>query len=77
MSDVRKQKIHDLLKIGIETGDANVVAVVDETRYVQHNPKTKEGDVGLAELFATLAQTHPHVQIIRIFSDGDFVFAHT
>ncbi|MDD1780034.1 hypothetical protein LRP49_02375 [Enterovibrio sp. ZSDZ35] len=77
MTDIRKQKIHDLLKIGIETGDAKVVSVVDETRYVQHNPKTKEGDVGLAELFANLALTHPHVEIIRIFSDGDFVFAHT
>ncbi|KXF82827.1 nuclear transport factor 2 family protein [Enterovibrio coralii] len=76
MSEIRKQQIHDLLKIGIETGDAKVVTVVDETRYVQHNPKTKEGDIGLAELFAKLALTHPHVQIIRIFSDGDYVFAH-
>ncbi|NGN99879.1 hypothetical protein G5S52_20250 [Grimontia sp. S25] len=77
MSEQRKQWIHDLLKKGIEHGDAEAVKVVDETQYKQHNPMTKEGDVGLAELFAKLAKTNPHVEILRIFSDGDYVFAHT
>lgn len=53
------------------------MTVVDEKQYKQHNPMTKEGDIGLAELFARLAKTNPHVEIIRIFSDGDYVFAHT
>ncbi|WP_028025375.1 nuclear transport factor 2 family protein [Enterovibrio calviensis] len=77
MSNERKQWIHDLLKKGIENGDAEAVAVVDESQYVQHNPLTKEGGIGLAELFARLALTNPHVEIIRIFSDGDYIFAHT
>ncbi|MDD1793035.1 hypothetical protein L4D06_02905 [Enterovibrio makurazakiensis] len=77
MSKERKQWIHDLLKKGIENGDAEAVAVVDESQYVQHNPLTKEGGIGLAELFARLALTNPHVEIIRIFSDGDYIFAHT
>ncbi len=38
---------------------------------------TKEGGIGLAELFARLATTNPHVEIVRIFSDGDYIFAHT
>lgn len=70
-----RQRITIMLK-GIETGDPASVEVVDEARYVQHNPMTKEGSVGLAELFKRLSQTSPRVQIIRAFEDGDFVFAH-
>ncbi len=61
----------------IETGDVAAVAVVDEDKYIQHNPQTHEGSVGLAELFAQLAKTSPRVNIVRIFEDGDYVFAHT
>jgi predicted SnoaL-like aldol condensation-catalyzing enzyme len=60
---------------GIATGDPASVEVVDEARYVQHNPMTKEGSIGLAELFKKLSQTSPRVEIIRAFEDGDFVFA--
>ena len=70
-----RQRITTLLK-GIETGDPASVEVVDESRYVQHNPMTKEGSVGLAELFKRLSQTSPRVRVIRAFEDGDYVFAH-
>lgn len=70
-----RQRITTMLK-GIETGDPASVEVVDEARYVQHNPMTKEGSIGLAELFKRLSQTSPRVKIIRAFEDGDFVFAH-
>jgi predicted SnoaL-like aldol condensation-catalyzing enzyme len=76
MTSTRKRQIHDLLK-GIETGDPAAVAVVDETKYIQHNPHNKEGSEGLAELFARLAKTSPRVEIVRVFADGDYVFAHT
>ena len=66
----------DLLK-GIETGDPAAVEVVNESQYIQHNPLTKEGNIGLAELFARLAKTEPKVEIVRVFEDGDFVFGHT
>ena len=72
----RKAGIRALLK-GIETGDAASVAVVDEARYIQHNPQTAEGSLGLAELFKRLAKSSPRVNIVRIFEDGDHVFAHT
>ena len=75
-ASVRKRQIHDLLK-GIETGDPQAVAVVDEGRYIQHNPHNREGSEGLAELFARLATTSPRVEIVRVFADRDFVFAHT
>lgn len=72
----KKQKVIALLK-GIETGDPESVKVVNEEKYIQHNPQTKEGGEGLAELFARLSKTNPKVEIVRIFEDGDYVFGHT
>ncbi len=75
-SSKRKNQICKLLK-GIETGDPESVTVVNEAKYIQHNPLTREGSKGLAELFKRLSQTSPSVKIVRIFEDGDYVFAHT
>lgn len=71
-----KEKVCKLLK-GIETGDPASVAAVNEEKYIQHNPQTQEGSEGLAELFKRLSKTSPRVNIVRVFADGDFVFAHT
>lgn len=76
MTPSRKSQIYDLLK-GIETGDSKSVTVVNEDKYIQHNPQTHEGSEGLAALFKRLSKTSPRVNIVRIFEDGDFVFAHT
>jgi predicted SnoaL-like aldol condensation-catalyzing enzyme len=76
MTSTRKRQIHDLLK-GIETGDPASVEVVNEKKYIQHNPHNREGSEGLAELFARLAQTSPRVDIVRVFEDGDYIFANT
>jgi predicted SnoaL-like aldol condensation-catalyzing enzyme len=72
----QKNQIRALLK-GIETGDAAAVVVVNEEKYIQHNPHTHEGSEGLAGLFKRLSKTSPRVNIVRAFEDGDFVFAHT
>lgn len=76
MGASRKDRIRALLK-SLETGEPGPIAVVDEARYIQHNPQTHEGSEGLAELFARLSKTQPRVEIVRAFEDGDFVFAHT
>lgn len=76
MSATKKDHIRALLK-SIETGDPEPVAVVNERKYVQHNPQTHEGSEGLADLFQRLSRTSPRVRIARVFEDGDFVFAHT
>jgi len=76
MTPKKKDQIRKLLK-GIETGDPESVTVVNEDKYIQHNPLTPEGSEGLAELFKRLSQTSPRVNIVRIFEDGDYVFAHT
>ncbi|MFW2440608.1 MAG: nuclear transport factor 2 family protein [Arenicellales bacterium] len=72
----KKEQIRALLK-GIETGDPSAVSVVNEDKYIQHNPQTHEGSDGLAVLFKRLSEKSPKVNIVRIFEDGDFVFAHT
>ena len=76
MTPKRKDQIRKLLK-GIETGDPESVTVVNENKYIQHNPLTPEGSEGLAELFKRLSQTSPRVNIVRIFEDGTYIFAHT
>lgn len=72
----RKDRIAALLK-SIETGDPGPIAVVDQSKYIQHNPQTHEGSEGLEVLFKRLAKTAPRVNVVRAFEDGDFVFAHT
>jgi len=76
MTVAKKEQIKALLK-SIETGDPGPVAVVNEDKYIQHNPQTREGSEGLAALFQRLSKTSPRVNIVRAFEDGDFVFAHT
>ncbi len=76
MTSNKKEDICALLK-GIETGDPASVAVVNEKKYIQHNPRTQEGSEGLAALFKRLSKTSPRVNIVRVFEDGEFVFAHT
>jgi predicted SnoaL-like aldol condensation-catalyzing enzyme len=76
MAIAKKDQIRALLK-SIETGDPGPVAVVNEAKYIQHNPQTHEGSEGLAALFQRLSKTLPRVNIVRAFADGDFVFAHT
>ena len=76
MTNKRKELICALLK-GIETGDEKSVAVVNPDKYIQHNPQTHEGGEGLAVLFKRLSKSNPRVNIVRVFSDGDYVFGHT
>lgn len=76
MESKRKNGILTLLK-GIETGDPSSVEVINPEKYIQHNPQTYEGRDGLAALFKRLSLTSPKVNIVRIFEDGDNIFAHT
>lgn len=71
----KKELLLKLLK-GIETGDPAAALVVNEDKYIQHNPRTGDGSPGLTELFERLAKTEPRVTFVRIFEDGDFAFAH-
>lgn len=71
----KRDLVQKLLK-GIETGDAMAADVVNEAKYIQHNPYTHEGSEGLGALFARLSNTSPRVTFFRVFEDGDYAFAH-
>ncbi|KAE9632395.1 nuclear transport factor 2 family protein [Parasedimentitalea maritima] len=75
MAESKIDQIRDLLK-SIETGNPGPIAVVNEAKYIQHNPQTHEGSEGLAQLFQRLSKTKPRVNMVRGFEDDDYVFAH-
>jgi predicted SnoaL-like aldol condensation-catalyzing enzyme len=74
MAKSQINQIRDLLKC-IETGASEPLSVVNEAKYIQHNPQTHEGSEGLAALFKRLSKTEPKVNMVRGFEDGAFVFA--
>ncbi|WP_240931738.1 hypothetical protein [Parasedimentitalea denitrificans] len=75
VAESKVDQIRDLLK-SIETGAPGPISVVNEAKYIQHNPQTHEGSEGLAQLFQRLSKTGPRVNMVRGFEDGDYVFAH-
>jgi predicted SnoaL-like aldol condensation-catalyzing enzyme len=70
-----KQRVVDLLK-SLETKDPAPFAYINPKKYIQHNLSVSDGPAGVATLIKSLP---PEVTVntIRVFRDGDFVFAHT
>ena len=71
-----KQQVVALLK-AIETGAAEPVAVINATNYTQHNLGIADGLAGFGAALAQLPKGSARVNTVRVFQDGDFVFAHT
>jgi predicted SnoaL-like aldol condensation-catalyzing enzyme len=71
-----KQQVVDLLK-SLETGDPGPFEVLNPTRYVQHNLDVADGVQGVLDLVARLPRGKTKVYTVRVFREGDFVFAHT
>lgn len=71
----RKDLIRRLLN-GIESPDPASVAVIDTAGYIQHDPLAPDGGEEPTMMFKRLAETNPGVNIVRLFEDGDFIFAH-
>jgi predicted SnoaL-like aldol condensation-catalyzing enzyme len=72
----KKQQVVDLLK-SIETGAAEPVAVIDINNYTQHNLGVEDGLAGFGKLLQQLPKGSAKVNTIRVFEDGNYVFAHT
>jgi predicted SnoaL-like aldol condensation-catalyzing enzyme len=72
----RKQQVQDLLK-AIETGAHGPVAVIDANKYTQHNLGVADGLAGFGAVLAQLPKGSARANTVRVFQDGDFVFAHT
>lgn len=75
-SQTQKQQVRDLLK-AIETGESGPVAVINPDKYIQHNLGAADGLAGFAALLQQLPEGSARVNTVRVFQDGDFVFAHT
>jgi predicted SnoaL-like aldol condensation-catalyzing enzyme len=71
-----KQQVVDLLK-SLETGAPGPLEVLSPTRYVQHNLDVADGVEGVRELVRRLPRGATKVNTVRVFQDGDFVFAHS
>jgi predicted SnoaL-like aldol condensation-catalyzing enzyme len=76
MSSPNKQKVVELLK-SIETGDSKPVAYINASKYVQHNLAVGDGLAGFGAVLQQLPKGSARVNSVRVFQDGEFVFAHT
>jgi predicted SnoaL-like aldol condensation-catalyzing enzyme len=65
-----------LLK-AIETGDPAPVAVINPNKYLQHNLGAADGLAGFGALLQALPKGSAKLNTVRVFQDGDYVFAHT
>lgn len=76
MSTDPKAQVVALLK-SIETGESAPVAVVNPAKYIQHNLAVGDGLAGFGAVLQALPKGSAKVNTVRVFKDGDFVFAHT
>lgn len=76
MSSDPKAQVVALLK-SIETGESAPVAVVNPDQYIQHNLAVADGLAGFGAVLQALPKGSAKVNTVRVFRDGDFVFAHT
>ncbi|MFI5186532.1 MAG: nuclear transport factor 2 family protein [Chitinophagales bacterium] len=71
-----KQKVVALLK-SIETGAKEPVAYINPDKYIQHNLMAEDGLAGFEKLMQQLPPNSAKINTVRVFQDGDYVFAHT
>ena len=74
MSSDPKAQVVALLK-SIETGEAAPVAVVNPAKYIQHNLAVGDGLAGFGAVLQALPKGSAKVNTVRVFQDGEFVFA--
>lgn len=72
----KKQQVTDLLK-AIETGAAAPVAIINSNNYKQHNLAIGDGLAGFGAALQQLPEGSAKVTTVRVFEDGNYVFAHT
>lgn len=70
-----KQQVRDVLK-SLGTG-IPPAGVIDPDNYVQHNLNVPDGLDGFKAYIKALPRGADRVNTVRVFQDGDFVFAHS
>ena len=71
-----KAKVRALIK-SLETGDPRAVAAIHPDKYIQHNLSVSDGFAGLSAMMRKLPKGSARASTMRVFQDGEFVFAHT
>ncbi len=71
-----KEQVVEILE-SIETGDRKPLAYISPNRYIQHNLALADGLAGVTALWQSRPKGSVRVNPMRVFHDGDFVFAHT
>ena len=61
----------------LETADPKPIGYINSDKYIQHNLMIGDGIAGFGELMKNIPQGSIKVNVIRAFSDGDYVFTHT
>ena len=72
----RKEQVVALLKT-FETGDTVPVAYINSEKYIQHNLQVADGVEGFREAIRGAEKSGIKVNTLRVFEDGDYVFAQT
>ncbi|MCX2740819.1 nuclear transport factor 2 family protein [Pontibacter anaerobius] len=76
METSNKQKGMALLK-ALETGATEPAKVINPDKYIQHNLKVADRLEGFAAFSDILPEGETKVNTVRVFQDGDYVFAHS
>ena len=72
----KREQVRALLK-SLETGEQAPVAVINPQKYIQHNLDVADGLAGFGAFLSEIPPGSIKVNTVRIFSDGDYVFAHS
>lgn len=73
---IQKRQVVELLH-SIENGDSTPIGYINPNKYIQHNLAVKDGLAGFGEIMSLLPKGSAKAKVIRVFEDGEFVFAHT
>jgi predicted SnoaL-like aldol condensation-catalyzing enzyme len=76
MNTPYKAQVVALLK-SIETGDPAPVSSINPNKYIQHNLAVGDGLAGFGAVLQALPKGSAKANTVRVFQDGDYVFAHT
>ncbi len=71
-----KQTVVDLLK-SLESGNGKPATYISPNKYIQHNLAAADGLPGLMEFLRQVPPNSLKVKTVRVYQDGDYVFAHT
>jgi predicted SnoaL-like aldol condensation-catalyzing enzyme len=74
--DSEKERVVALLK-SVGTPRTEPLSAVSPDHYVQHNLGMGDGLGGLKAALQTIPPNKVHIEPVRVFQDGDFVFVHT